>query len=188
MTGLEIDVMQDRSGKMRTGIKDAKKLQEENEKRRQVRYVGGYNDLLMTHRLMKNRQSAALSRQRKKEFISNLQKQVQVSTQNQQSLQLQVTKLTTQNWESKLAVERLEKEILKLISENNELKSKLKELGVPIDDKPKNPADLGVGSPVIQQIAAELAASSHMQSEEDVGYTLPPAHELIQAVQEERHE
>ena len=79
---------------------------------------------------MKNRQSAALSRQRKKEYISNLQKQVSRYSQESQQFQNQVSKLTTTNWESKLHTERLEKEIIKLVHENNDLKSKLREFGM----------------------------------------------------------
>ena len=79
---------------------------------------------------MKNRQSAALSRQRKKEYISNLQKQVSRYSQESQQFQNQVSKLTTSNWESKLHTERLEKEIIKLVHENNDLKSKLREFGM----------------------------------------------------------
>jgi dynactin complex subunit len=94
-------------------------------------------------RLQKNRQSAAQSRQRKKEYISNLQKQVNKLTQENQQYQMQVNKLTTQTWESKIHVERLEKEILKLLTENNELKIKLKEMGVSVD-KPKTLQDLAL--------------------------------------------
>jgi predicted RNase H-like nuclease (RuvC/YqgF family) len=84
---------------------------------------------------MKNRQSAALSRQRKKEYITNLQKQVTRYTQESQQFQNQVSRLTTSNWESKVHTERLEKEIIKLVHENNELRGKLKEFGMVFRDE-----------------------------------------------------
>lgn len=65
-----------------------------------------------------------------------MQKEVNKLSQENSQYQTEINKLTTQNWENKIHIERLEKEILKLINENNELKSKLKELGV-VSDKSK---------------------------------------------------
>jgi len=109
--------------KLRVPMKESKKKSSsiDGEKKREVR-------------LMKNRLSAALSRQRKKEFIGNLQKQLTRLTQENTNYQLQTSKLTTQQWENKVIVERLEKDILRLVNENNELRNRLKELGNSVED------------------------------------------------------
>jgi len=118
--------------KLKISFKENKKVStEDNEKRRQVR-------------LMKNRQSAALSRQRKKEYIGNLQKQVTRVIQENTNYQVQLAKLTNQSWENKLIVERLEKDILKLVNENNELRSRMKEVGVPADDIKRTCVELNI--------------------------------------------
>ncbi len=114
----------------------------------------------LLYRLLKNRQSAALSRQKKKDYISNLQKTLTQAEQAQSQLQMQVTKLTTQTWESKIHIERLEKEILKLVNENNELRVKLKEMGCPIEERPKTLTELGLLGPTMQQIAIELTGNA----------------------------
>jgi len=119
--------------KMKVGMKETKKhlSSEETDKKRQTR-------------LLKNRQSAALSRQRKKEYIGNLQKQVTRMTLENSNYQVQVAKLTNQSWEGKILVERLEKDILKLVNENNELRNRLKELGAPVDDIKKTTLDFNI--------------------------------------------
>lgn len=58
--------------------------------------------------------------------------------------QVQVAKLTNQSWESKVLIERLEKDILKLVNENNELRNRLKELGAPMDDIKKTILDFNI--------------------------------------------
>jgi len=141
-------------GKPPKKSKDGKQTQEDVEKKRQVR-------------LLKNRQSAALSRQKKKDYLETIKKTVQQAEQTQGQLQIQIAKLTTQNWEGKIHIERLEKEILKLMNENNELRTKLKDLGCTIEDRPKTMTELGLLGPTMQQIAIELTSSGSSSLEHD---------------------
>jgi K+-sensing histidine kinase KdpD len=79
-------------------------------------------------RLFKNRQSAAASRQRKKEHLVSLNKQMMQLTEQNSNYVQQIQQLTNQNWENKVQIEKLEKEIIKLESENSNLKTKLDHL------------------------------------------------------------
>jgi len=94
------------------------KSSEDNDKKKQIR-------------LQKNRQSAALSRQRKKEYISNLQQQVTKVSEENSSYQEQVNQLTlqinTHVHTSKQEVERLEFDLVNLERENKELRGRLQQ-------------------------------------------------------------
>lgn len=76
-------------------------------------------------RLLKNRQSAALSRQRKKEYINNLEQKAGHLGTDKSSLEYKVSKLTTMTLDYKLQVDKLEKQLQEATQENNELKAKL---------------------------------------------------------------
>ncbi len=86
----------------------------------------------------KNRISAAQSRQKKKEYISNLQNGQNRLTQENAALQLQLSKVTTQNFEYRILLERKDKEILQLLSDNSEMRARLKDLGAPVDERPRS--------------------------------------------------
>jgi len=85
-------------------------------------------------RLIQNRKSAALSRARKKEYLSNLEKQagelkIELEKANQRALQMQ-----NAEWEYKNRIDDLEQLIKMLRDENAILKQKL---GIPLDETPK---------------------------------------------------
>jgi hypothetical protein len=76
-------------------------------------------------RLLKNRQSAALSRQRKKEYINDLELRTNgLITENHDLLQ-KITKLTSMNLEYKMHIDALEKRLGEAKSENTELRTRL---------------------------------------------------------------
>eukprot|EP01107_Rhizomastix_libera_P014542 TRINITY_DN470_c0_g1_i2.p1 TRINITY_DN470_c0_g1~~TRINITY_DN470_c0_g1_i2.p1 ORF type:complete len:172 (-),score=31.34 TRINITY_DN470_c0_g1_i2:81-596(-) len=68
----------------------------------------------LEERRRKNRESASLSRKRKKEYVGNLEQQATVLTTEKLELQLRVAKLTNQLWEQSLKIEELEKTIQEL--------------------------------------------------------------------------
>jgi len=80
-------------------------------------------------RLLKNRQSAALSRQRKKEYINDLEVRAGSLGHDKNDLEYKVTKLTSMTLEYKLQVDKLEKQLLEVSQENTELKAKLARFG-----------------------------------------------------------
>jgi hypothetical protein len=82
------------------------------------------------------------------------------------SAQVQSNKLNTQNWEYKIHIERLEKEILKLLADNNELKSKLKELGVHVEDKPKSYPEFGLTDSAIASSLHQMSQQHSLQPTE----------------------
>eukprot|EP01118_Nematostelium_gracile_P001180 TRINITY_DN11220_c0_g1_i1.p2 TRINITY_DN11220_c0_g1~~TRINITY_DN11220_c0_g1_i1.p2 ORF type:complete len:153 (-),score=44.05 TRINITY_DN11220_c0_g1_i1:22-480(-) len=88
-------------------------------------------DAKREQRLIKNRQSAALSRQRKKEFVGNLQKHVSKITEDNCMYQRQVLDLTNQNEQKQSDNERLEKKVEDLTNENNHLRDMLRSYGAP---------------------------------------------------------
>jgi len=108
-------------------------------------------------RLEKNRQSAALSRQRKKEFIGNLQKQVSKVAHENVTFQQEMNRLTNESWESKLTVQKLEKDILKLVMENNELRGRLKVIGANTDDIKR--ADMAMGQ-ILEAVAVDMESET----------------------------
>eukprot|EP00026_Physarum_polycephalum_P013811 Phypoly_transcript_14255.p1 GENE.Phypoly_transcript_14255~~Phypoly_transcript_14255.p1 ORF type:complete len:192 (+),score=40.41 Phypoly_transcript_14255:149-724(+) len=76
-------------------------------------------------RLLKNRQSAALSRQRKKEYITDLEERTNgLITENHELVQ-KIAFLSSVNVECKMHIETLEKILSETRNENNELKSRL---------------------------------------------------------------
>jgi len=76
-------------------------------------------------RLLKNRQSAALSRQRKKEYINDLESKAGNLGSDKSDLEYKVSKLTAMTLEYKLLVDKLEKQLGEVTQENLELRSKL---------------------------------------------------------------
>ncbi|KYQ93920.1 putative basic-leucine zipper transcription factor [Tieghemostelium lacteum] len=79
-------------------------------------------------RLEKNRKSAALSRHRKKEYISNLEAKAQELKQTTQEAQITYNQLSTKQMESIVLLESLDKSLNKLLSENEILKRKIQNL------------------------------------------------------------
>jgi len=76
-------------------------------------------------RLLKNRQSAALSRQRKKEYITDLEMKAGALGTDKSSLEHKVSALTALTLEYKSQVEKLEKRLQDVTQENIELKYKI---------------------------------------------------------------
>ncbi|EGG20193.1 basic-leucine zipper transcription factor [Cavenderia fasciculata] len=76
-------------------------------------------------RLLKNRQSAALSRTRKKEYIVNLEEKGQELQLSTLTLKKSISFLTRCNQETLSDIQFLEKELSSLLTENEILKSKL---------------------------------------------------------------
>jgi len=76
-------------------------------------------------RLLKNRQSAALSRQRKKEYINDLELRTNGLISENHDLLQKITKLTSMNLEHKLHIDNLEKRLTEAKNENNDLRSRL---------------------------------------------------------------
>lgn len=99
-------------GKPNTKLRVELKSEEERVRKRQLR-------------LLKNRQSAALSRQRKKEYINDLESRAGNLGSDKTDLEVKVNKLGTIVMEYKLHTEKLEKQLLDISQENIELRSKL---------------------------------------------------------------
>jgi len=76
-------------------------------------------------RLLKNRQSAALSRQRKKEYINDLELRTNGLISENHDLLQKITKLTSVNLEYKMHIDSLEKRLSEAKNESNELRSRL---------------------------------------------------------------
>jgi hypothetical protein len=76
-------------------------------------------------RLLKNRQSAALSRQRKKEYITDLEERTNGLITENHDLVQKIAKLSSLNVEFKMHIDSLEKCLTDTKSENNELRSRL---------------------------------------------------------------
>jgi len=76
-------------------------------------------------RLLKNRQSAALSRQRKKEYITDLEERTNGLITENYDLVQKIAKLSSINGEFKVHIDSLEKCLSETKHENNELKSRL---------------------------------------------------------------
>jgi len=83
-------------------------------------------------RLLKNRQSAALSRQRKKEYINDLEVRATGLGTDKSDLEGKISRLTTLTLEYKLQVDKLEKQLQETNQENMELKAKLAALTTPL--------------------------------------------------------
>eukprot|EP01112_Ceratiomyxa_fruticulosa_P023483 TRINITY_DN898_c0_g1_i1.p1 TRINITY_DN898_c0_g1~~TRINITY_DN898_c0_g1_i1.p1 ORF type:complete len:175 (-),score=44.36 TRINITY_DN898_c0_g1_i1:207-731(-) len=78
-------------------------------------------------RLLKNRLSAALSRQRKKEYITDLEFKAQILTTEKMELQFSVTKLAHQNLEALNNLDILQKRIKDVQTDNELLKKQIEE-------------------------------------------------------------
>lgn len=76
-------------------------------------------------RLLKNRQSAALSRQRKKEYIGDLEERTNGLINENHELIQKIAKLSSLNVEFKMHIDSLEKCLHDSKSENSELRSRL---------------------------------------------------------------
>lgn len=76
-------------------------------------------------RLLKNRQSAALSRQRKKEYITDLEERTNGLLSENHELTHKIAKISTINNEFKMHIDNLEKRLSEAKNENNELRSRL---------------------------------------------------------------
>lgn len=76
-------------------------------------------------RLLKNRQSAALSRQRKKEYISDLEERTNGLITENHTLGQKIAKLSSMNLECKVHIDSLEKSLNETKNENMELRSRL---------------------------------------------------------------
>lgn len=76
-------------------------------------------------RLLKNRQSAALSRQRKKEYINDLEERTNGLITENHNLAQKVTKLSSMNLEFKMHIDTLEKCLSETKNENMELRARL---------------------------------------------------------------
>jgi len=76
-------------------------------------------------RLLKNRQSAALSRQRKKEYITDLELRTNGLISENHDLTQKVTKLSSINVEFKMHIESLEKRLSDAKNENTDLRSRI---------------------------------------------------------------
>eukprot|EP01105_Mastigella_eilhardi_P009873 TRINITY_DN2315_c0_g1_i1.p1 TRINITY_DN2315_c0_g1~~TRINITY_DN2315_c0_g1_i1.p1 ORF type:complete len:301 (-),score=94.24 TRINITY_DN2315_c0_g1_i1:83-871(-) len=99
----------------------------------------------IAQRRLKNRQSAALSRQRKKEYINNLEKTTTCLTTEKLELQLKVATLTNQTWEQKLKIEEFEKQIAELRAEREEWIKTHGDLGLALGMHPGMKPDGEVG-------------------------------------------
>lgn len=76
-------------------------------------------------RLLKNRQSAALSRQRKKEYISDLEERTNELITENHTLVQKIAKLSSMNLEFKMHIDSLEKSLNETKNENMDLRSRL---------------------------------------------------------------
>jgi len=76
-------------------------------------------------RLLKNRQSAALSRQRKKEYINDLELRTNGLINENHELLQKISKLTAVNHEYKMHIDSVEKRLSDAKNENNELRARL---------------------------------------------------------------
>eukprot|EP01116_Phalansterium_solitarium_P013296 TRINITY_DN3063_c0_g2_i1.p1 TRINITY_DN3063_c0_g2~~TRINITY_DN3063_c0_g2_i1.p1 ORF type:complete len:371 (+),score=97.47 TRINITY_DN3063_c0_g2_i1:121-1233(+) len=110
-------------------------------------------------RLEKNRQSAALSRTRKKEAVTKLQNDLSRVTTDNQALRDQLDLERRSNWECRLHVERLEKQMLAVCTENLEFRSRLNDMGVSLDARSASlPALLAASAPPPMPAAVAAAA------------------------------
>eukprot|EP00029_Vermamoeba_vermiformis_P006982 TRINITY_DN2883_c0_g1_i1.p1 TRINITY_DN2883_c0_g1~~TRINITY_DN2883_c0_g1_i1.p1 ORF type:complete len:352 (-),score=75.82 TRINITY_DN2883_c0_g1_i1:168-1223(-) len=73
-------------------------------------------------RLLKNRQSAALSRQRKKEYISTIEQKCNTLIVENTDLQNQIKSFSTNTWQNKVENEQLENQLKELTKQNDELR------------------------------------------------------------------
>lgn len=73
-------------------------------------------------RLLKNRQSAALSRQRKKEYIGNLERRLDDLNNENTEYQSRLTSLATQHWEAQHVIDDLQRQVTGLKEENERLR------------------------------------------------------------------
>jgi hypothetical protein len=73
-------------------------------------------------RLLKNRQSAALSRQRKKEYISTIEQKCNTLMVENSDLQCQIKSFSSNTWQNKVENEQLESQLKELTKQNEELR------------------------------------------------------------------
>jgi hypothetical protein len=73
-------------------------------------------------RLLKNRQSAALSRQRKKEYISTIEQKCNTLMVENSDLQSQIKSFSSNTWQNKVENEQLESQLKELTKQNEELR------------------------------------------------------------------
>jgi len=92
-------------------------------------------------RLLKNRQSAALSRQRKKEYINDLELRTNGLISENHDLLQQVKKLNSVNVEHKVHIDSLEKRLTEAKHENNDLRSRISSSVVPPSGSPSTDED-----------------------------------------------
>jgi len=104
---------------------DMKSSDDDRAKKRQVR-------------LLKNRQSAALSRNRKKEYVSNLESKAHELKVSSQELHMAFTQLSTNQYETRVRLELLEKQLGTIKLENENLTMKIEHVKSKIATKQNN--------------------------------------------------
>ncbi|KAF2074148.1 hypothetical protein CYY_004551 [Polysphondylium violaceum] len=107
---------------------DIKSSDDDRAKKRQVR-------------LLKNRQSAALSRNRKKEYVSNLESKAHELKMSSQELHMAFTQLSANQYETRVRLELLEKQLGTIRLENENLAMKIDHVKSKIHTK-QNKIDL----------------------------------------------
>jgi len=128
-------------------------------------------------RLLKNRQSAALSRQRKKEYITDLEERTNGLITENHDLVQKIAKLSSLNVEFKMHIDSLEKSLSESKNENSELRSRL---------STANASPTSTSSPLLTPATTTTSttstnASNTTTTEEDTHMSSPtPSPTLVQ--------